>query len=70
MTETMIKNIIGDLFYGMTDASTKQVTLYTGTGGAREFDEALKSHFSGNTWKLADNSKFITGSGRSMGLTG
>ena len=72
MTETKLKNIIGDLFYGMTDASTKQVTLYTGTGGAREFDEALKSHFgnASNTWKLADNSKFITGSGRSLGLTG
>ena len=42
MTETKLKNIIGDLFYGMTDASNKQVTLYTGTGGAREFDEALK----------------------------
>ena len=36
-----IKNIIGDLFYGMTDANQKQVTLYTGTGGMREFDEAL-----------------------------
>ena len=70
MTETKLKNIIGDLFYGMTDAAQKQVTLYTGTGGAREFDEALKSHFSGNTWKLADNSKFITGTGRSLGLTG
>ena len=70
MTECKLKNIIGDLFYGMTDATQKQVTLYTGTGGAREFDEALKNHFSGNTWKLADNSKFITGSGRSLGLTG
>ena len=70
MTETKLKNIIGDLFYGMTDASKKQVTLYTGTGGAREFDEALKTHFSGNTWKMADQSKFITGSGRSLGLTG
>ena len=70
MTETKLKNIIGDLFYGMTDANQKQVTLYTGTGGAREFDEALKSHFSSATWKLADNSKFITGTGRSLGLTG
>jgi len=52
MTETKLKNIIGDLFYSMTDAAQKQITLYTGTGGAREFDEALKSHFSGNTWKV------------------
>ena len=72
MTETKLKNIIGDLFYGMTDASNKQVTLYTGTGGAREFDEALKSHFGGtNSFKVSSgDSRFITGSGRNLGLTG
>jgi hypothetical protein len=72
MTETKLKNIIGDLFYGMTDASAKQVTLYTGTGGAREFDEALKAHFSGgNAFKVSSgDSRFITGSGRNLGLTG
>jgi hypothetical protein len=69
MTETKLKNIIGDLFYGMTDAATKQVTLYTGTGGAREFDEALKNHFSGaaGSWKVGGENRFITGSGRSLG---
>ena len=72
MTETKLKNIIGDLFYGMTDASQKQVTLYTGTGGAREFDEALKNHFAGSagSWKVGGENRFITGSGRSLGLTG
>jgi len=72
LTEAKIKNIIGDLFYGMTDAAKKQVTLYTGTGGAREFDEALKSHFSGaaGNWKIGGENRFITGSGRSLGLTG
>jgi len=70
MTETKLKNIIGDLFYGMTDAATKQITLYTGTGGAREFDEALKNHFAGNTWKVGGENRFITGSGRSLGMSG
>ena len=72
MTETKLKNIIGDLFYGMTDAAQKQVTLYTGTGGAREFDEALKNHFgaTANSWKVGGENRFITGSGRSLGLTG
>ena len=72
MTENKLKNIIGDLFYGMTDAAKKQVTLYTGTGGAREFDEALKNHFGGtaNSWKVGGENRFITGSGRSLGLTG
>ena len=70
LTEAKLKNIIGDLFYQMTDAAQKQVTLYTGTGGAREFDEALKSHFSSNTFKVGGENRFITGSGRSLGLTG
>ena len=72
MTETKLKNIIGDLFYGMTDASAKQVTLYTGTGGAREFDEALKNHFAGSSvaFKTGGENRFITGSGRNLGLTG
>jgi hypothetical protein len=72
MTESKLKNIIGDLFYGMTDAAQKQITLYTGTGGAREFDEALKAHFGGsNSFKVSSgDSRFITGSGRNLGLTG
>jgi len=70
LSETHLKNVIGDLFYGMTDANKKQVNLYTGTGGMREFDEALKNHFASNTWKVSGETRFITGSGRSLGLTG
>ena len=73
LTETKIKNIIGDLFYGMTDSQNKQVTLYTGTGGMREFDEALKGHYSNTTsngWKTGGENRFITGSGRNLGMTG
>jgi len=73
LTESKIKNVIGDLFYGMTDATKKQITLYTGIGGAREFDEALKSHtggFNASNWNVNAESHFITGSGRSLGITG
>jgi len=73
LTESKIKNVIGDLFYGMTDATKKQITLYTGIGGAREFDEALKSHFAGGgagNWKIGGENRFITGSGRSLGMSG
>jgi len=73
LTESKIKNVIGDLFYGMTDATQKQITLYTGVGGAREFDEALKSHFStggAGNWKIGGENRFITGSGRSLGMSG
>lgn len=70
LTEPQILNVIGDLFYGMTDATQKNVTLYTGTGGMREFDTALKGYFSSNAWQVSGETRFITGSGRSMGLTG
>jgi len=70
LTEQQLTNIIGDLFYGMTDANKKSVTLYTGTGGMREFDTALKDFFGANQWQVGGETRFITGSGRSLGLTG
>jgi hypothetical protein len=76
LTEDKINNVIGDLFYGMTDATDKQVTLYTGVGGAREFDKAMKAYYGGSTnggvFERSTNTseKFITGSGRNLGITG
>jgi hypothetical protein len=82
LTQTKIEDVIGDLFYGMTDATDKQVTLYTGIGGAREFDKAMRNYYaSGNGgatsvtagqrgYLTTSDSKFITGSGRSLGVTG
>ena len=71
LTQKKIEDVIGDLFYGMTDATDKQVTLYTGIGGAREFDKAMRNYYSaaGNTYLQTTESKFITGSGRSLGIT-
>jgi len=72
LTEAKLTNLIGDLFYGMSDANNKSVTLFTGIGGAREFDNALKSYTGGFAagWTVNAESKFITGSGRSLGMTG
>jgi len=72
LTQKKIEDVIGDLFYGMTDATDKQVTLYTGIGGAREFDKALRNYYSGtnNTYLQTTEAKFITGSGRNLGITG
>ena len=72
LTQKKIENTIGDLFYGMTDAPDKQVTLFTGIGGAREFDRALRNYYSdtNNRYLQTTESKFITGSGRSLGITG
>ena len=73
LTEAKLTNLIGDLFYGMSDANNKSVTLFTGIGGAREFDNALKAYtggFAAGNWTVNAESKFITGSGRSLGMTG
>ena len=82
LTQKKIEDTIGDLFYGMTDATDKQVTLFTGIGGAREFDKALRSYYANgvsgtgvstqnnNAYLRTTESKFITGSGRNLGITG
>jgi hypothetical protein len=70
LTQTKLEETIGDLFYGMTDATDKQVTLYTGIGGAREFDKALKSYYGANAFLQTTQPYFITGSGRNLGITG
>ena len=72
LTQKKIEDVIGDLFYGMTDATDKQVTLYTGIGGAREFDKAMRSYYGNpsNAYLQTTEAKFITGSGRSLGITG
>jgi hypothetical protein len=68
LTAAKLKNTIGDLFYGMTDASNKQVTIFTGTGGVRDFDEALKEQLTG--YRQFNDGKFVSGSGRNLVLTG
>ena len=81
LTQKKIEDTIGDLFYGMTDATDKQVTLFTGVGGAREFDKALRAYYSSGVssssvsgsnrgYLQTTESKFITGSGRNLGITG
>ena len=81
LTQKKIEDVIGDLFYGMTDATDKQVTLFTGIGGAREFDKAMRSYYANgvsssgvttqtNAYLRTTESKFITGSGRGLGITG
>lgn len=70
LTQAKLEETIGDLYYGMTDATDKQVTLYTGIGGAREFDRALKTYYGGNQFLQTTQPYFITGSGRNLGITG
>lgn len=70
LTTKKLKNTIRDLFYGMTDAQNKQVTLYTGIGGAEEFDNALKEDLGNRSYQVLDNGKFVTGSGNALQLGG
>lgn len=69
LTVNKLKNTIRDLFYGMTDAQNRQVTLWTGLGGKEAFHNALLAE-SQSGFTILDQGKFVTGSGRSLKLTG
>jgi hypothetical protein len=70
LTEDRIKSIIRDVFFGMSDGQNKSITLYTGTGGAEEFDRAMKNSLDASAWKQYNPNTFVNGSGRNLELTG
>lgn len=70
LTENKIKTVIRNLFFGMTDAQNKQVTLFTGTGGMEEFDNALKNELSSDVYRQFNDGKFVRGDGRQLTRTG
>ena len=70
LTANKIKNVVGDVFYGATDSQKMNVVLFTGTGGMREFDEAMKAELDAKTYIRDIGGKFVTGSGREMALGG
>jgi hypothetical protein len=70
LTANKIKNVVRDIFYGMTDGQNKQIVLYTGIGGCDEFDRAMKSELDDSSYRQFNDGKFVSGSGRSLSLTG
>lgn len=68
LTADKIKRTVADVMYGATDTGNMDIVLYTGEGGAEEFDTAMKDEASG--FSLVSNAnvgdKFVTGSGRSL----
>lgn len=70
LTTNKLKNVIRDVFYGMTDGQNKSITLYTGIGGAEEFDRAMKAELDASTYRQFNDGKFVSGSGRNLELTG
>ncbi len=71
LTVKRLKQTVSDIFYGATDQDNMVVTLYTGSGGAEEFDNAIKSEAGGFASLLegAAADKFIkeAGGGLSFG---
>lgn len=70
LTANKIKNVVREIFFGMSDGQNKQITLYTGTGGADEFDRAMKDEISSASYKQFNDGVFVNGSGRNLTLTG
>lgn len=61
LTYRKIKNTIGDIFSTATDTGKMTIALYTGTGGAEEFDNAMKGEMVNYTQITGD--KFIKEAG-------
>jgi hypothetical protein len=70
LTENKLSDVVGDIFFGMTDAQNMNVTLYTGTGGAREFDRAMKDKLGTLGFTVFSDGRFIQGNGSELTLTG
>jgi hypothetical protein len=68
LTVQKLSNTIGDVMYGGTDTGTMEVILFTGLGGAAEFDAAIKRESVGaGGWSLV-NDKTVTGAAGSRNL--
>lgn len=70
LTASKLKEFVRDALYGASDAQDMNIVLFTGLGGLEQFDSAMKSELSNQTYiKLSDN-KFVSGSGRNLQLGG
>lgn len=71
LTYDLLANKIGDALFGQSDTDNMSITLYTGRGGMREIDRAMKkagAAFLTDWGMVAD--KFVTGTGRELMLGG
>jgi hypothetical protein len=70
LTADKIKRTVSDVLYGSTDTGIMNIVLFTGEGGAEEFDRAMKDEASGfslvNGGNVAD--KFVGGATNSHNL--
>ncbi len=70
LTAKKIKSTVRDALYGATDAQAVNIVMYTGLGGLEEFDNAMKEEVAAGNYIKNTNPVFITGTGRSLTLTG
>lgn len=70
LTARKIKDIVRDVIFGATDADNMNIVLFTGTGGAEEFDEAMKDEARALGFSQVQGDKFIKGEGRNLVLGG
>ena len=72
LTVNKLSRTVGDVLYGGTDTGNMDIVLFTGTGGAREFDRAIKRENVGaGGWTLVNSNvadKFVTGTPGSNNL--
>lgn len=70
LTADKIKRTVSDVLYGATDTGVMNIALFTGDGGAEEFDNAMKEE--GNGFTMVSNSnvgdKFVGGATNSHNL--
>lgn len=72
LTMNKLTRTVGDVLYGGTDTGNMEIVLFTGTGGARAFDDAIKNDANGSGgWRLLEGNvadKFVTGTPNSNSL--
>lgn len=71
LTYNFLQNVVANALFGQSDTDGMSITLYTGRGGMREFDRAMKE--AGITQLAIQGdvaSKFITGSSYDLALGG
>lgn len=70
LTAKKIKTTVADVMYGATDTGNMNIVLYTGEGGAEEFDNAMKDAASGFEVVKSSNvgDKFVGGKTNSYDL--
>ncbi len=74
LTYNFLQNVVANAFFGQSDTDGMSITLYTGKGGMREFDRAMKESgtiqnlLAGGAGNIAD--KFVQGNNHDLVANG